>query len=218
MDKKNFITAIVENSPLALTIVGLCVFIVAACGGLARYGLTVTDLAWRIALGIVGAVTTLCGILLFLTRGSRQLRSQRLDPERFKIKITYPKPRDIVPRRFDVQGTYEAEPSDSIGVRILELSPKTGKYRPGRRIIFEKDQKIWQATNCDLGGDPGDERIILVALLGENGQALCDLYDRVGPEAKRVGVVKLTNDMVECDRRILRLSPQSASASSVVRS
>ena len=55
MDKKTMVEQLISNTPLAVMIVGVFLFIVGASSGLAKFQLQVNETNWRVALASMGA-------------------------------------------------------------------------------------------------------------------------------------------------------------------
>jgi len=70
---------LIENSSLTLVVIGLLILVIGATGGWTSPSLTiqVNEIAWQIALSIVGAIVTCIGILPFLPGQVRSIRKYK---------------------------------------------------------------------------------------------------------------------------------------------
>jgi hypothetical protein len=99
---------------------------------------------------------------------------------------------------FAVTGIYVKDPPVD-GILLLLKSP-AGDYFPQKEVIVDHAQKTWQGE-VSLGDGSGKEFVIIVSIMGNNGRALFDYFTKVGTETGRwPAIVKLTDDIVECDR------------------
>lgn len=64
MSSKSWYETLIENTPLAVIVVGLFLFIVGAAGGWPTPKLEVNESGWRVALAIMGAVVAVSGGLI----------------------------------------------------------------------------------------------------------------------------------------------------------
>jgi len=94
------------------------------------------------------------------------------------------------------------EPPGDYTAMIFDFGPKSHTYRPRQRAILSAATKTWTAYNVNVRGQPGEERFLILALVGKGGQALCKYFDEVTKqvEANRPPIYTLTPDIVECDR------------------
>lgn len=94
-DKEAF-EKILDRTPLFIVIIGLVIFIIGAAGGLpvGNPPLVVSDVAWRIALGIIGVLLLIVGILLLLKENASDKRKSKtntnIPPEKFFIWLDHP--------------------------------------------------------------------------------------------------------------------------------
>jgi hypothetical protein len=208
MDK--FIEKVLENTPLAVMVIGLFLFVIGAAGGWPKPELQVNQTGWRLALAGMGVVVFLIGGLFFWRERTRGGEVKQQSNEDWEIKITSHRNGDRVTGRFDVKGSYSLRPSGDYVVKLLEMSPNTHKYWPKREVVFHSDN-TWTASSISVGGDPDSERIIIIAALGKGGQALGDYFDDVEEETRQLrrrlkgetirlpGIPRLTSDVVKCD-------------------
>ena len=112
-----------------------------------------------------------------------------------------------------VEGVYETKPPKDVVVKILDLSPNTGRYWPKRSIVeFEDDPKTWRAGPFGMGRiKKGDGRILVVAIMDRSGEVYCDYYyevaDQINEMRKQynddtIRLLGITShpDIVECHR------------------
>jgi len=100
-----------------------------------------------------------------------------------------------VGKTINLNGTYRKVPPDK-RVVIIEYVPQDGDYwfKDGP-IRFRRDNH-WFAR-IDIGGTR-KERVLQLAVLGPDGQALMDYYFQVASKNIWIGVKKLTADTVSC--------------------
>jgi hypothetical protein len=116
----------------------------------------------------------------------------------YGIKITSPQTGTKAWDAIMVTGTYVNEPPDD-SVLLLLKSPAPD-YFPQRMVVLDRAQRTWQGE-VNLGNDPRRDFVITVSTIGNNGRALFDYFTKVGNELGGwPAIVKLTDDMVECDR------------------
>jgi len=205
-DKKSIGVALVQNTPLAIIVIGLFLALLGAAGGWPKYGLQITELGWRISIGLMGLVCAGVGLVLYKRRDNLGPSREELEAARYGIRIASPGENDFVSNRVDVKGSYEIKPGPDIEAWVLEFSPTSQKFYPKRRVIFDQRRKNWEAIDFGIGGKNSDKRILIVAVLGLGGQALCNYYQAAGEENKRwPGIPKLTPDSVECDRVTVKI-------------
>jgi hypothetical protein len=93
---KDAVGKILDRTPLFIIIVGLIIFIIGAAGGLpiGDPPLQVSDTSWRLALGIVGILLLVIGILLLLRENATEKRQSKnagnMSPEEFFIWLDHP--------------------------------------------------------------------------------------------------------------------------------
>lgn len=116
----------------------------------------------------------------------------------YGIKITSPQSGAKVWGTYNVTGTFVNDlPDDRV---LLLLKAPAGDYFPQRTVIVDREQRTWRGEIA-LGDGFGKDFEIIVSIMGDNGKALFDYFTKVGKETgKSPAIVKLTDDMMECDR------------------
>jgi hypothetical protein len=116
----------------------------------------------------------------------------------YGIKITSPQSGAKAWGAFMVKGNYVNDPP--VGGVLLLLKAPAGDYFPQKEVIIDYAQRAWQGE-ISLGDGSGKDYVIIVSIMGNNGRALFDYFTKVGTETGRwPAIVKLTDDIVECDR------------------
>ena len=67
-EKKSIGVALIQNTPLAIFVIGLFLAVLGAAGGWAKYGLAITEPGWRIAICLMGLVCAGMGLGLHQKR------------------------------------------------------------------------------------------------------------------------------------------------------
>ena len=116
----------------------------------------------------------------------------------YGIRINSPTNGDQVPSQFIVKGVYDNEPP--AGSILLLLKSPSGDFFPQDKVTVDSGARAWQGS-INLGDYSGNKFVVIVAIMGKNGQALYDYFNKVGTETKRWPAIKeLTDDIAECDR------------------
>lgn len=207
MRETSWVDNLIKNTPLAVIIVGLFLFVVGAAGGWPSAQLQIHEPGWRIALAAMGVVTSgIGGLLIWRERTGEE--NDKVFRGDLNIKITFPFDRQVVTERFNVEGSYKIKPPDGIVVVVLEFSPNSLLYYPKREVSFDEKRKIWQAPSITLKGSRGDERILVAATM-RRGNALWAYFHQVSRQLRDnlnnqslhiPGFANLTPDIIECDR------------------
>jgi hypothetical protein len=212
MDK--FIEKVLENTPLAVMVIGVFLFVIGAAAGFPKSELVVNQTGWRIAMAGMGVVVFLIGGLFFWRERTRGGEVKQVSNKDWRIKITSHRDRDRVTGEFPVTGSYSLRPSGDFVVWVLEQSSRTSKYYPRRAVHFESDN-TWTATSISVGGEPNSDRILIVAALGNGGQALAKYFDDVAEQTRQLqrrhkgetirppGIKDLPSDIVRCHEVIV---------------
>jgi hypothetical protein len=205
--KKSVPDKIIENAPLALTILGVVLVLIGAAGGIKfqQLQIPVIDSYGRVTLGLIGLLVVLFGILLIWRERTREsiVKRPQNDYEKdlgtgYGIKITSPKRNDRVSERFDVEGIYKTKPTDENSIWIIEYRSDTHEFWPKRPVVFDPDN-TWHLT-ITVGGRHMQKLEIMVADVGQSGQALLNYSLKVGKESNRwISIEKLTPDITRLD-------------------
>jgi hypothetical protein len=157
----------------------------------------------RAALGAAAAmIEEHVGQLRFRARSpSGSASAIEQDDARNDIRIQTPSNNQRVGNRVRVEGTHEGVLVDTANVVLIEYVPSTRHFWFKGQPTFEADGN-WGA-DIWLGGDPEEQRQIMIAMLGKAGRALYD-YDNAVKAATRakkiwIGVPALTPDIHKLD-------------------
>lgn len=193
---EKIIQALLKNTPLALVVIGLLLAVIGASGGMEKLAIKVDDPRWRVALGVMGIVVAGFGALL-IWRVRKDVDPQVLAQE-CELKITAPLNGAVVDESTQFAGSFKNLPHEG-SIVLIEQSVSTGDYWFKKRPVIDEKNKQWY-IDSRVGGDPGKERVIYLAILGKSGQALWDYYQRVGQETKQWPAMRsLTTDISICD-------------------
>jgi len=193
---EKIIQALLKNTPLALVVIGLLLAVIGASGGMEKFAIKVEDPKWRVALGVMGIVVAGFGALL-IWRTRKEIAPQVLAQE-CELKITAPLNGAVVDESTQFAGSFKKIPSEG-SIVLLEQSVTTGDYWFKKRPVIDEKNKQWY-IDSRVGGEPGKERVIYLAIMGKSGQALWDYYRRVGEETKQWPPMRtLTTDIIICD-------------------
>jgi hypothetical protein len=196
MFRSYIIELIKTNSPYILVIIGLLLLIIGANGGWPQPYLCINEIIWRIILAVMGFIVSLTGIFIII----REKKDRKtISVKNYGIKILSPEKNQGVGDRVDITGIFEKWPEHQT-VKLFIKSPKTNEYWPQPKpISIDKNKESWKGQ-VYMGCDIGKERNIVIALINEGGQSLCDYYEKVGKKTNQwIGVQKLPNDVIECD-------------------
>jgi hypothetical protein len=197
-EKKSIGVALIQNTPLAVIIIGIFLTVLGAAGGWPKYGIQITELGWKIAICCMGLLAVGVGVMLHQQRGV--LGGAKMDPAKYRIKFFSPQMNQEVGKQVDITGTYKSMPEKGVEIWLFEFSPTSQKYYPKRPVITNGDGQ-WKSDACELRGNPGVRRELVVATVGPAGRALCEYFRTVGEQTKDwVGIRTLTPDSDICDR------------------
>lgn len=198
MPDKAIIEKLINNTPFALVLIGIFLFITGASGGWPSLSLTVSQLGWQIALAVMGVIVAGTGGLLLWRENTEKLSDKISTPSKYGVEIVSPNKMQIqeVRNPMDISGKYR----NLKNVSIQCFAVYNGEYwpvlKPGSLII---NQGNWHAK-LSFGGDTGP-RTIISAVSGKSGLALCEYYWKVGEETGEWPSIRtLAPDIVECDR------------------
>jgi hypothetical protein len=122
MSEKRWYEPLIENTPLAVIVVGVFLFIVGAAGGFPTLRLEVKELGWRIALAVMGAIVAISGGL-FIWFG--KFKTNGLTDRSFDPAIPESKPTSALPQgdpRREIEGKFQAEDDPNYINRISHIS------------------------------------------------------------------------------------------------
>jgi hypothetical protein len=198
---KSMLAKLIDNTPLALVVIGLFLFVIGAAGGWPNPPLQVTESGWRIALAAFGAFIGITGTLSFWRERTRErTATQVLSCDACDIKLVSPAVGEHVKHSFPVSGTYQKLPEGiAIWVVTVHGNSKNRQYWPQARATVDRQNRTWYSQVNWVGGEKSETKEILVFLVGKEGQVLIDYYDKAGNENQKwPSITKLTSDMVEC--------------------
>jgi hypothetical protein len=93
MENKSFLEKLVANTPLAIIVIGLAVFLIGANGGWSRADLRIDSTGWRIAIAVMGLIVFTVGGLSLWKEKAESDRSLKTDnpqaTERTKLEGEY---------------------------------------------------------------------------------------------------------------------------------
>jgi hypothetical protein len=106
---------------------------------------------------------------------------------------------DEVGQEYKVYGSYKKRPPKKTPVTIIERTSSGSHWFKNMPIHFREGPKKEWSTTVFTGGN-SDRRTLLVAILGEAGEALRDYFVDVGKKLNRsAGVNTLPPDIAICD-------------------
>ena len=109
------------------------------------------------------------------------------------VEVSAPREGETVSWSFPVTGTYQSVPDGS--ELWLMTTDRFGKrFWPQNRIIPRKD-KTWAAEVNGIGGEPGTKRTFGVFVVGPDGQALLNLWQKAVRNDKKAFLEVLTRDI-----------------------
>lgn len=111
-----------------------------------------------------------------------------------KVTINKPPPDAPVAWEFPVEATVQNVPS---GYQLWVMTTANNKYWPQERIV-QGEGDTWVGRVRNLGGAPGTKQSFGVFLVGQNGQALIELWKRGSSQIsnfKDYDIRFLTSDM-----------------------
>ena len=209
MGKESFFGKLLDNTPLAVIVIGVVLLIMGAAGGLSKPEVNINEFGWRIAVAFMGVLTALGGGLLFWRKESQVDQKNAV---KYGFRITSPvdgQEVDVV----DVRGTYQHKPPAEAIISVFELTPSRNELWPKsiEYIDLDETKKTWRAERVRVGSSVG-QKVLAVAVVGKAGQALLDYYQRVAERTNpHPGILRLTPDMVICDRvSVKRSTPRSS--------
>src|SRR5882672_8945242 len=196
-EKKPIGVALIQNTPLAIVVIGSFLAVLGAAGGWAKYGLAITEPGWRIAICVMGLFCAGMGLGLHQKRDALGPAGEKIDAAKYGFRIRSPETNEVVGNRLDIKGDYQTEPRPGVQIWIIEFSPSSQKYYPRKQVIINEKEKTWQSLDCRIRGNANDRRCLVVEAVGPAGQALCEYFLITGNDP--IGIPKLTPDIIECD-------------------
>jgi hypothetical protein len=201
---RSVLKKLIEHAPLAVTVVGVVVFLAAAAGGLpvGEPPLAVASVAWRIALALLGTALVAAGVLLMLPRYQTRAADVVAEARRHGIRIDTPRPMSQIPTaHLTITGSYAVRPPAS-ALRLFTMTTPDGRLVQPQAIVetFDEERRLWSA-DIHLPDPPRYSVFIVAALVGKTGEKLWDYYYKVvatGPPVLLDG--PLPPDIAECQR------------------
>lgn len=210
---KEVIAKLFESKPLTLIVCGALFVLLGASGGIPKLGVRIEEDVWRSFLAIWGTLLLLAGVMVVVREITRPVRTDNV--QKYGIRILLPGENDVVSNPIEVSGTYEVKPPENL-IRLLEYSPTAGLYWAKAYITFDEKARRWYGQ-IEIGGHPDEKRSIVVAAVGPDGRALLEYSKKIGVETKTWhGIEALTNDIVPCDRVMVRRGRDKVLASPAV--
>lgn len=120
----------------------------------------------------------------------------------YGIKITDAKPNQAEKEKLTVYGIYKSKPKKE-NIYLFVVEPNGQGYWPQNPVNFNSMNNTWSSDVHSSDNAP-PETYIIAAIVGEAGQVLVDYYYKVGKETRWTFIDRLTNDIIECDRRNLK--------------
>lgn len=192
MEKDTIIGKLIENTPLALMILGGVLLVIGSIGEVPKLNVSVKDLGGRVSLIAIGVLVLLFGGILLWNDKAHDSKTREVKKD-YGIKITSPKLNARVGESFDVEGVYKTRPPDGVAW-VLEYRPETMEYWPKSPLLFRDKSNDWYVP-VRIGGGDNQKIEILVAQVGKDGRALLEYSLRVGEFATDwVSIKSLTSD------------------------
>jgi hypothetical protein len=213
MRETSLVEKLIKNTPLAILVIGVILFVIAAAGGWPNPPLPVHDWRWQIALGVMGVLTAGFGGLSYWRERTR--KTDEDSHETYGIEITSPSNGETVAENFIVEGKYDVKPPDGADVVVLEVSPKSGLYYPKtNKVFFDEKRKTWKTASISIAlrqYRSGERRLVAATMRKDN--ALWEYFYQVGNLIRRQlvdqtihipGFAKLTPDIIKCHEIVIK--------------
>jgi hypothetical protein len=179
---KEILLGLLQKTPLFLILLGVVTILIGAAGGMSKLPWGIPDLPLRekqaqIVVECVGALVCIFGGWFLV----RELRTDEpTHPELKKdygLTITSHGNNASVSEEFEIKGRFEKKPPPTVAIKLFIRSLQTGDTWPNpRKIDFDDKLKEW-TSSIRPGGNPGEKKIVGIALVGKRAGALCDYYD-----------------------------------------
>jgi hypothetical protein len=168
---KEVTLAAIDRPGLILMILGAAVMALGAAGGI-TYGnwLPLTTNLQQASVGGVGLLLFLVGVVWLVRTPQTSLNAKS-----FGVKITDPQAGDKI-GVVTVRGTIRRSVPPGYELRLLRMYPGQDGYLPMNSATIDDTGKKWEAYGCDIGGRPGEQRIIAACLVGPSGKVLLNFY------------------------------------------
>jgi hypothetical protein len=197
---------VVESAQGLLIVLGVTVLVLGLAGGITYKEIfPIPQTEWR-ALGTAAGLLLVFISVAFLGRSSPTISSAA----RYGIKITAPGEGNHVGIT-NVEGTIKRKFSVEYALYMIRIYPDSNRLVPMGVADVNYKTGAWRAIGCNIGGRPGNARIIGAYLVGPSGRVLFDYYNQVEPLVRmlrndaqkpdvRLPPLTRTADMIECDR------------------
>jgi len=155
---------------------------------------------------------------VFRAYRNQQTPTSHADIQSYGIRITAPTAADPV-HIVDVQGTFQLIPP-AHELRTLRYYPTQNGFVPNGVVAIDRATKTWRVSGFDVGGEPGDERVIEIALAGPNAKILLDYWIQAGVAHSEVQkslknatgrygrwlppITTWPDDLITCERLVVR--------------
>ena len=194
---------ILDSLVLALVLLGVAVFVIAAAGAVPTSPiLPVSDPIWRSALALLGVGLVVVGLLKSRNDRPGIVRDRW---KRYGFRIEGLTPGQTVRTDdgwLEVRGTYKTKPEADV-VALFVTRQVRDLWWPMRPAVSFEAGNRW-VGRVHLGSAPPSQEVIVLALVGPNGQVLRDYYEKVGARhGDYQPLDRLTDDTVECDSVII---------------
>ena len=162
---------LVQSVPALMIVLGAILIVLGLAKGIQYQNwLPLDESPMRITAIAIGILVLGLGAWFSKTRAN-----EIVDPKSYGIAITLPKPGNS-PGRVDVHGTFKKKPPEGYVLRVLRVYPNE-EHIPLGHAKFDERKGTWEVLNCDIGGEPGDPRDLVAALVGPSGSALFEYFD-----------------------------------------
>jgi len=211
---------LIENTPLALVVIGLFLFVIGAAGGWERFSLQITESGWRITLATMGFILVAYAcLLIWRPKSATQIVAE---PEREALKKacnltiqTWTAIDRGRPNQYELTGEYKQLPPAGNSVWLITASTTSPRYWPQNEVVFDNAKMKWNSiVGLGAATRSGEKMRVILAIIGDCGNILFSHYfgtrDKENPNAV-LPLSKLTHDIIECASVVLD-KRQSSSA------